>query len=494
MSKVLGTPFISWIKAITIKKNLSRLGYLASDVFAFSVVYKLIRSKFFIGNIFIYKADLSGHTNAIQTSIEWFPLIVLFLIASFAINGHYNSRKIFWDDLRSVLGFSIVALIIDSVLFAVSGNAATVQVLPLFWGGMVAGVMAMRQIIKAVMSAAGMWDLPVVLVGSGENAEQTLRALHYDHGVGFDITRAVCLAGSPVSEEFKLLLEQMNIPMEVLPHESIVQLAEQGLHLILAPEEDEVRSLRTVVDRLSLTPSRFDIVPPLRGLPLYGLDVTHIFGSEILMLRPRNNLARWAPRVVKTIVDYVLALILVVLLSPVMGWISFLLWRTGARPLYRQDRIGRNGKLFRVFKFQTMVPNAEQVLEELLARDPEIRKEWETNFKLRDDPRVTPLGRFLRRSSMDELPQLFNVLKGEMSLTGPRPLALYDGPYYGDLHFYYQVAPGITGLWQISGRNDIEHSRREFLDTWYVKNWSLWYDFVILLKTVKVVLARSGAY
>jgi undecaprenyl-phosphate galactose phosphotransferase len=167
----------------------------------------------------------------------------------------------------------------------------------------------------------------------------------------------------------------------------------------------------------------------------------------------------------------------------------------GQRVFYRHQRVGREGKLFYCLKFQTMVPNAEEVLQHLLAADPELRAEWERDHKLKDDPRVTPLGRFLRSTSLDELPQLWNVLKGEMSVVGPRPVTREEMLRYGRNAVIYQlVRPGITGLWQVSGRNFVEYRRRVAMDVLYVKRQSLVLDFWILLKTIVVVVTRHGAF
>jgi len=139
--------------------------------------------------------------------------------------------------------------------------------------------------------------------------------------------------------------------------------------------------------------------------------------------------------------------------------------------------------------------DAEVQLRELLASDPALRVEWEKEFKLKVDPRISVIGQFLRRTSLDELPQLFNVIKGEMSLVGPRPVVHAELARYGDdVDYFLMVRPGMTGLWQVSGRNDVDYDTRVYLDTWYVKNWSLWYDIAILFKTIRVVLKRHGAY
>ena len=142
-----------------------------------------------------------------------------------------------------------------------------------------------------------------------------------------------------------------------------------------------------------------------------------------------------------------------------------------------------------------MVNNSDEVLEKILATDENARLEWEKDFKLKDDPRITPIGKWLRARSLDELPQLWNVLKGEMSLVGPRPIVKKELSYYQeDVDYYLMAKPGMTGLWQVSGRNNVSYDTRVYFDTWYAKNWSLWNDIVILLKTAKVVCKKTGAY
>ncbi|EGO62240.1 sugar transferase [Acetonema longum] len=154
-----------------------------------------------------------------------------------------------------------------------------------------------------------------------------------------------------------------------------------------------------------------------------------------------------------------------------------------------------NGESFLCYKFRTMVVDAGKKLEEFLEQNPDAAAEWRKDFKLKDDPRITRMGRWLRKTSLDELPQLINVLKGEMSLVGPRPIVEKEIEKYGEtIHDYYLVRPGITGYWQVNGRNDVDYDTRVQMDSWYVRNWSLWLDLVILTKTVKVVTGRKRAY
>ncbi|MHB8814696.1 MAG: sugar transferase [Steroidobacteraceae bacterium] len=197
----------------------------------------------------------------------------------------------------------------------------------------------------------------------------------------------------------------------------------------------------------------------------------------------------------KRVLDVLGAVVLAAVFSPLILAIAVLMRREGGSIIYKHRRIGRNGRAFECLKFRTMVPNADEVLRELLERDAAIKAEWVRDHKLRCDPRVTRLGRFLRRTSLDELPQLWNVMRGEMSLVGPRPVVREELLRYGrNVSTYLSAKPGITGLWQVKGRNDTDYRRRVVLDTYYVRNQNLLLDLYILLKTTRVVLGGSGAY
>ncbi|WP_027795705.1 sugar transferase [Paraburkholderia acidipaludis] len=200
-------------------------------------------------------------------------------------------------------------------------------------------------------------------------------------------------------------------------------------------------------------------------------------------------------RLVKRGFDIVVCLILIAALLPVLLALALIVKSDGGPALYGHTRVGRHGRKFRCLKFRSMVVNSEAVLKELLASDPAARAEWEREFKLKHDVRVTRIGRFLRRTSLDELPQLWNVLRGEMSLVGPRPIVDQELERYGvDRSYYLMATPGITGLWQVSGRCDTDYATRVSLDVSYVKNWSLHRDIGILFKTFVVVIRGNGAY
>jgi len=162
---------------------------------------------------------------------------------------------------------------------------------------------------------------------------------------------------------------------------------------------------------------------------------------------------------------------------------------------FAHSRVGKGGKTFRLWKFRSMIAGSDEILARYLERNPSLVHEWELTHKLKDDPRVTRVGRLLRKTSLDELPQIWNVLRGDMSMVGPRPIVSEESAKYGPAFaLSTQVRRGLTGLWQVSGRNDINYKRRVALDCQYIRNWSLWLDTKILLKTGPVVLGRRGAY
>lgn len=189
------------------------------------------------------------------------------------------------------------------------------------------------------------------------------------------------------------------------------------------------------------------------------------------------------------------AAFLIVLFSPLMSVLGALIWLSDGRPLlFGHYRVGRHGRLFRCMKFRSMYRNSQEMLEQVLSDDAQARAEWERDQKMVDDPRVTRIGRFLRRSSLDELPQLFNVLRGDMRLVGPRPITFDELGRYGRARWHYlSVRPGMTGLWQVSGRNNTTYDERVALDRRYVEQRSLGLDLFILLRTIKVVITRDGA-
>ncbi len=230
---------------------------------------------------------------------------------------------------------------------------------------------------------------------------------------------------------------------------------------------------------------------------LHVVESDYRYGGHLQSFAPEPAPAHDYPPypLSKRIVDLVGAGLAILLLSPVILTIVVYAYVSGGSPLFRHRRVGHHGVVFDCFKFRTMVTNADQVLQNLLERDSMMREEWLRDHKLKDDPRVTRFGRFLRRTSLDELPQLWNVLRGDMSLVGPRPVVPDELRRYGRrVSIFLSARPGITGLWQISGRNDTDYGRRVALDVCYVRSRSILLDVYILLRTLRVVFATTGAY
>lgn len=215
-----------------------------------------------------------------------------------------------------------------------------------------------------------------------------------------------------------------------------------------------------------------------------------ISAADMPPSRPRASLYTWLG---KRLLDIIAVLLVAPILCPVIVITCLLVARDGSWPLFGHRRIGKSGKIFRCWKIRSMVPDAEARLTAYLAQTPEARQEWELNFKLEHDPRITRMGRFLRRSSLDELPQLWNILIGDMSVVGPRPVTQKELVRYGAAATQYRaMRPGLTGLWQVSGRNDISYDERIGLDLEYMGKMGFFTDTHIILRTVLAVLGRTG--
>ncbi len=249
---------------------------------------------------------------------------------------------------------------------------------------------------------------------------------------------------------------------------------------------------------------KFKFVPNLFETNALNIDSSTCAGVPIVELK-KTPLEGWG-RIYKRFFDLLGSLLVLILLSPLFLILAVLIKIDSSGPVfYKHKRIGRGGKLFYLYKFRTMKiefctgteyggEKADKVLQKILT-DPKLKKEFKEEYKLKDDPRVTKLGKILRKTSLDELPQFINVLKGEMSLVGPRPIVKEELEKYGEYKEYLLVLkPGVTGLWQISGRTNLSYSERVNLDIHYVQNWSLWLDFKIILKTIPAVLKKKGAY
>jgi Undecaprenyl-phosphate galactose phosphotransferase WbaP len=393
---------------------------------------------------------------------------------------HYSDRKPFWSELGETLMALLVLAVLDLAVLALTRWNSSRLWWALVWPLAMVCVPLGRGLARSLMRRAGVWQRPTLIVGNGPNAHEAVAALNSEPALGFAVVELV-----DATQASKAMSEKLRQWAKV-PGAQFVLALEHGQNDL---REDLLRSL------VHWKAEDVSVVPAMRGVPLFGTDMSYFFSHEVAMLKLRNNLRYWPARLLKRVFDLFAALVLLVLGALPLLYIALRIRRDGGPAIFAHQRVGQSGKVFPCFKFRTMQVDAEERLRELLANDPAARAEWEREFKLRNDPRITPIGHFLRRTSLDELPQLFNVIRGEMSLVGPRPVIRAELARYGDdVDYFLMVRPGMTGLWQVSGRNDTGYDTRVYLDTWYVKNWSLWYDIAILFKTIRVVLNREGAY
>lgn len=403
---------------------------------------------------------------------------------------HYSYRKPFWFELKETLRTIIIFSIISLALVGFSKWELSRYLWLLTWVFALILIPVFRVITKRIFNAFGLWKKRTIIIGDGKNAEEAYVALQSEEILGFDVVGFYNL--SP-SDDREYMLGKKLIKGE----EELWALTDSEDTQFIVAVEFEQHALRDYwLKNLAKHECRsVSVIPTLRGVPLYGTDMSFIFSHEVMILRVNNNLAKLTSRFVKRVFDIFGSLIIILGLSPILIAILLIVSKDGGNPIYGHERVGLKGRKFKCLKFRSMVTNSKEVLENLLATDSEALAEWNKDFKLKNDPRVTRIGQFIRKTSLDELPQLWNVLRGDMSLVGPRPIIEEElERYAGDVDYYLMAKPGMTGLWQVSGRNDVDYDTRVYFDSWYVKNWSLWNDIVILFKTVNVVLKRDGAY
>ena len=344
-----------------------------------------------------------------------------------------------------------------------------------------------RHFVKRMMRA-GLWGKPVVVLGAQETGSRVLKVLQQEWQLGFKPVGV--FDDYPVPTEGTL----EGVPYRGTLSDAVSIAQEHGADTAIFALPHAGREYLTELVKLASTTFRYIIVmPDLNGITnsaVVARDFAGDFGVEI----KHNLLDPWA-RTVKWVLDLSATVVGGLLISPLLIAIVIAIKLDSPGPaFYGHRRLGIGGNHFRCWKFRTMHTNAEQLLNRFLQGKPDLQAEWEQNFKLHNDPRVTRVGRFLRKTSLDELPQLWNVLRGEMSLVGPRPIVDAEISKYGTVYEMYQrIKPGISGFWQVSGRSDTSYAERVKLDAYYVHNWSVWLDLVILVRTVGCVMLGRGA-
>lgn len=340
-----------------------------------------------------------------------------------------------------------------------------------------------RSWITAILIGYKQWGIPTVIYGTDQTVLHALDMMRKEPGLGY------------IPYGF---FEDDPAPGHTWDIQQLGGLSDytrDAPFALLGTASFPTGQLQHLMDGPLSTYRRIIILPDLLDLPsvwVMARDFNGVLGLELV-----RNLLNPVARLFKRAVEISLVLLLAPVWLPLTLVLALLIWvQDRHAPFYSQERIGRYGNPFRIIKFRTMVIHAEQVLEDYLQDNPAVREEWLRDRKLKKDPRITPIGRYLRRASLDELPQLFNVLKGDMALVGPRPLPEYHhSEIPSAVRFLREkVSPGVTGLWQVSGRSDTGTNGMEKMDTYYVRNWSIWLDVVILAKTISAVWRGDGAY
>jgi len=435
-------------------------------------------------------------TQNTERYISWLAIVHLGLAVFLVRFRHYTDRKPYWTELGELLSVVLMLAVVDIAVMAITRWNSSRLWWICVWVISAVALPVGRLFVKRLMCYYHIWQRPTLIIGNGLNAYEALAALRSEWTLGFEVHGFIDIDKSDDTLT-NSYLELSGLSWPVFSPASLKDWARvPGVQFVFAMEHGQNEKRENLLRNLIKWHAEdISVIPAMRGIPLFGTDISYFFSHEVALLKLRNNLRYWPARGLKRAFDFITALILLLLLAAPMLWLAWRIRQDGGGAIFAHKRIGRDGKTFNCFKFRTMHMDAERKLRELLEQAPALQEEWIREFKLRNDPRVTDIGQLLRRTSLDELPQLFNVIRGDMSLVGPRPVVQDELCRYGDdVDYFLMVRPGMTGLWQVSGRNDVGYDARVYLDTWYVKNWSLWYDIAILFKTIKVVFQREGAY
>jgi Undecaprenyl-phosphate galactose phosphotransferase WbaP len=421
--------------------------------------------------------------NAVRPAEQ--ALVLASLVAGYALAGLYGGLG-----LHEVVELRRIVQVSTLVLLTVA--CASILTLPVaiwcaaVWVSAVLIVPLARALVRYWCAKQSWWGLPTLIIGIGSQADAAAQVLRDNPECGL---RPAGITG-PAGPQEPSALAILNDPetLRAFVHARAIRHAVVAMPELSASQLAEtVEQYRNLVPRL-LVMNEHAVVP---GIWAEARSCGRWSGIEV-----HNRLPLLRLQALKRAMDLVLASAALILGLPLMIVIAAAIRLTSRGPAtYEHARIGLGGRVFSTWKFRTMYCDSAEMLQRHFERDPAARDEWDRDCKLRDDPRVTPVGRFLRKWSLDELPQLWNVVRGDMSLVGPRPIITDEIIKYGDVFTLYKsIKPGLTGLWQVSGRNDITYEDRVDIDQYYIRNWSPWLDLYILPQTVVAMLRRTGAY
>ncbi len=489
-----------WLKD-KIQKNYKLKNFLAFnilvfiDFLAFLFTLILISLTYYIIFIISFKHISLSNPSDYFGKFWWVFIVILFFMFYEKL---YTERLPFWEETKRILkGLSISVFFTAGMvtILNIPSNTPTLTIL-LFWLYGIFVFPIFRLIGKKYMYKTSIGRDNLIILGAGEAGIRTAQAILHESHLGYKIVGFLDDDPKKIGKKLKINNKEFKIFGRTKSYKKFINILDIYTVVISIPSLEKEK-LFEITNEIHKYAKKIIFVPDLQGIALLNTDLRFFFSEQLFFMEIRNNLKSKFNQNLKRSFDIILSVLSLPLLLPIIGIIGILVkLDSKGNIFFIQERLGKDGTTFRCIKFRTMYENNQEILENYLEKNPKAKQEWETFKKLKGfDPRVTRIGKFLRRTSLDELPQIFNVLKGEMSLVGPRP---YLPREKEDMKEFYETIvltkPGITGLWQVSGRNDLEFDYRLKLDTWYVQNWSLWLDVVIILKTFKVVLKGEGAY
>lgn len=421
--------------------------------------------------------------------LELFPFVIM-ILGSFGLQGLYPGVLLHpAEEMRRISGSvtTVFLVMACSTFLWHTGTFYSRSVFLVTWAAGIPMIVTARFFVRRYCSQFEWWGVPALILGSGKAAQRVARTLQ-DGRWG---VRAIGVLTDDVIREWSSDLPPIIGPLKAAPRMAKAKLSQYAI--IAMPQHSSEDTMHLIQDCCHGF-QHVLFMPDLFGICSLGVSTREV-GGEVGFEMPQR-LFQTGPAAAKRTIDFLLALAGIIALSPILTLVAIAVRLSSKGPIiYRQPRYGRDGRIFDALKFRSMVPNADGALAAYLEEHPEHRFEWQRDHKLKNDPRVTAIGKILRRLSLDELPQLFNVLAGQMSLVGPRPIVKAEIEKYGRRYgLYSRVRPGITGLWQVSGRNNTTYDERTTLDEYYVHNWSVWLDIYLLIRTVKTVFRQEGAY
>jgi Undecaprenyl-phosphate galactose phosphotransferase WbaP len=440
--------------------------------------------------ISVITKDLVSNVKELGPYLRLWPFLFVFL-ATYASVGLYSKVALSPpQELRRVtLSSAVIFLILGAATVTLRGGTRYFT-----WTLALAVILSVillpvaRAAARHLFAARPWWGTPAVVFGSGAAGENVVRTLLEQPGLGL---RPILVVDDEPEAPQQLagLFVLSGHELTVNPPE-----LEKSTYAVVATPGMPSSAYLSMIERCGARFSRILIIPDCSNRCSLWTDSKNVGGMLGFELHQQafDRETHWP----KHVLDLTLTILGGILVLPLIAFIAIWIKFDSFGPVfYSQSRVGQDGTRFRAWKFRSMVENADQILQHHLSQNPVLREEWERDHKLKDDPRITAVGRFLRRTSLDELPQIWNVLKGEMSLVGPRPIVDAEISKYGNsFHLYTRVRSGLTGLWQVSGRNDTSYDQRVQLDVFYVRNWSVWLDLYILFRTIETVVFRKGAY